>query len=157
MWWAGCDTKSLEWLLSLNHQDSTWRSAASTLPRPVPTAMLGWEALGTMKPLPCQVTTNPRGNVVTTSITVVEALGSDSMANTREPLLTVVTTNKPKMLTGLNQKVRGQEQGSPACPSRRHQHHRRISGAYPIVALKRNVVSPLFSRKGRQPQGTSMK
>jgi hypothetical protein len=32
------------------------------------------------------------------------------MVNTGESLLNVVTTNKPKVLTGLNQKVCGQEQ-----------------------------------------------
>jgi len=32
------------------------------------------------------------------------------MVNICKPLLNVVTRNKPKMLTGLNQKVRGQVQ-----------------------------------------------
>jgi hypothetical protein len=36
--------------------------------------------------------------------------GWDGMVNICEPLLNVVTSNKPKMLTDLNQKVRGQVQ-----------------------------------------------
>ena len=36
------------------------------------------------------------------------------MANASEPLINAVTDNKPKMLTGLNQKVRGWCRGSRA-------------------------------------------
>jgi hypothetical protein len=45
----------------------------------------------------------PRGEIVTASINAVEGLKCDGMANRSEPLLNVVTTNKPKMLTGLYQ------------------------------------------------------
>jgi len=44
--------------------------------------------------------------VTTTSIKVVGALEFDGMANEGELLLNAVNTNKPKVLTGLNQKVR---------------------------------------------------
>jgi hypothetical protein len=43
--------------------------------------------------------------VITTSIKVVGALGFDGMASKSKLLLNAVKTNKPKMLTGLNQKV----------------------------------------------------
>ena len=50
--------------------------------------------------------TEPRGNVITTSIKVVGALEFDGMASKSKLLINAVKTNKPKMLTGLNQKVR---------------------------------------------------
>jgi len=62
-------------------------------------------------------------------------------ANICEPLLNVVTVNKPKMLTGLNQKVRDRSRRF-SLAWRRHYGHRRTGGALPIVVLTRNVVSP---------------
>ena len=57
-------------------------------------------------------------------------LGSDGMANICEPLINVVRTNKPKVLNkvGLDQKVRGQEQGLPLPPPQMIRH-RRTGGA----------------------------
>lgn len=43
---------------------------------------------------------------MTASIKAVEALEFDGMANGSELLINVVKANKPKVLTGLNQKVR---------------------------------------------------
>jgi hypothetical protein len=48
--------------------------------------------------------TEPRGKVITTSIKVVGELEFDGMASTRKLLINVVKANKPKVLTGLNQK-----------------------------------------------------
>jgi len=48
----------------------------------------------------------PRGNVITTSTRVVGVLEFDGMASICKLLINVVTTNKPKVLTGLNQKVK---------------------------------------------------
>ena len=44
----------------------------------------------------------------TASITAVGSEG-DGTVNTCEPLINVVTSDKPKMLIGLSQKARGQE------------------------------------------------
>jgi hypothetical protein len=41
----------------------------------------------------------------------------DGKANSGELLINVVRTSKPKALTGLNQKVRGQVQGYPPSPA----------------------------------------
>ena len=45
------------------------------------------------------------------------------MVNPGEVLIKAVIINKPKMLSGLNQKVRGQVRGLPIPPSRM-MHHR---------------------------------
>jgi hypothetical protein len=52
---------------------------------------------------------------------------ADGTTNTREPLLNAVTDDKPKVLSGLNQKVRGWRKGS-RLSCRRPESHRRISG-----------------------------
>ena len=52
---------------------------------------------------------------------------ADGMTNTCEPLLNAVTDDKPKVLSGLNQKVRGWRKGS-RISCRRLKSHRRISG-----------------------------
>ena len=49
------------------------------------------------------------------------------MTNTCEPLLNAVTDDKPKVLSGLNQKVRGWRKDS-RLSCRRLKSHRRISG-----------------------------
>ena len=56
-------------------------------------------------------------------------------------MLNVVSNNKPKMLLGLDQKVRGKVQGLQR-PLAQMQHHRRIAAAFPTLLLRRNVVSP---------------
>ena len=66
---------------------------------------------------------------------------ADGTTNTREPLLNAVTDDKPKVLSGLNQKGRGWRKGS-RLSCRRPESHRRISGVSPIVVLMRNVISP---------------
>lgn len=65
-------------------------------------------------------------------------------ANKREPLLTIVTVDKPKMLIGLNQKVRDRYSRS-ALGCRRHHGHRWTGGALPIRVWTGNVVSPSSS------------
>ena len=61
--------------------------------------------------------------------------------NTCESLINVVTENKPKMLTGLDQKVRGQVQVLLTHLTQTTRHRRR--GEPQITqALTRNVVSP---------------
>jgi hypothetical protein len=52
-------------------------------------------------------------------------LGSDGKGSERELPINVVSENKPKMLTGLNQKVCGGYRGSQL-PARRRPNHRRI-------------------------------
>ena len=52
---------------------------------------------------------------------------ADGTTNTREPLLNAVTDDKPKVLSGLNQKVRGWRKDS-RLSCRRLKSHRRISG-----------------------------
>ncbi len=78
-------------------------------------------------------------------------LGSGSTVNIRESLINVVSSNKPKVLTGLNQKVRGRAQELPnllsqatAPPAqRRDLHYYRLSISR--MSLTRNVVSPSVS------------
>jgi hypothetical protein len=58
-----------------------------------------------------------------------------------ESLINVVSFNKPKMLTGLNQKVR--DQVSVLLPYRSQMlRHRRRGETYPMQVHKQNVVSP---------------
>ena len=52
--------------------------------------------------------------------------------------------SKPKVLTGLDQTVCGRHR-SASLSGRRHECHRRIGGAYPIMVRARNVVSPSLS------------
>ena len=54
---------------------------------------------------------------MTASIKAVKALEFDGMANGSELLRNVVKANKPKMLTGLNQKVRDGHGGIQFPPS----------------------------------------
>jgi hypothetical protein len=61
---------------------------------------------------------------MTASIAAVGALGLNGMVNKSELLINVVKANKPKMLTGLDQKVRGQVQGFQF-PLSQMKNHRR--------------------------------
>jgi hypothetical protein len=86
-------------------QDSTWWSATRTLRWRATEAIPSYEAQRTMYPHP------PDGRQPVKDDGDCEhhgswGLGSMVRANIREPLLTVVTVDKPKMLIGLNQKVR---------------------------------------------------
>lgn len=69
------------------------------------------------EPSPERAATGPRGEVVTASIGAVGALGLDGMVSSCEPLVNVVTLCKPKMLIGLDQKVRGLARGFSPTPS----------------------------------------
>jgi hypothetical protein len=81
---------------------------------------------------------------VTASITAVGSQGWMERANKREPPLTIVTVDKPKVLTGLDQKVRDRHRRfSLVC--RRHDGHRWTGGALPIRVWTGNVVSPSLS------------
>jgi len=64
-------------------------------------------------------------------------------------VLNVVRNDKPKMLIGLDQKVRGQVQGMVG-PLAQMQHHRRRAATFPTLLQRCNVVSPSFSRKGQR-------
>jgi len=57
------------------------------------------------------------------------------MVNIGESLINVVTENKPRMLTGLDQKVNGQAQVFFAHLSQLL-HHRQIGGTYPMQVFK---------------------
>jgi hypothetical protein len=87
---------------------------------------------------------------VTASVEAVGALGADGMANRGELLINVVTTNKPKMLTGLTQKGIVTRCWGCVLPNHSRNGHRRIGSAYPIRAIKWNVVSPYLSRTGKR-------
>jgi len=64
-----------------------------------------------------------------------------TQGNTCESLINVVTENKPKMLTGLDQKVRGQVQMFLTHLTQTTRHRRR-GEPQPTLAFTRNVVSP---------------
>jgi hypothetical protein len=58
--------------------------------------------------------------VIAANTKVAEALEFDGMANRGELLLNAVNANKPKVLTGLNQKVRDGNGGIQFPPSETH-------------------------------------
>ena len=71
------------------------------------------------------------------------------MANPGELLINVVRSNKPKALTGLNQKVRGQVQWGLPSPVVVVQATGGEAEPKPSVIHPWNVVSPSFSLQGR--------
>src|SRR5215467_13308035 len=75
------------------------------------------------------------------------------MVNRGERLINVVRVNKPKMLTGLSQKALRWVEEVPFLLSWTHKHRRRRERTCPIRLSLRNMVSPSFSLRGRQPQG----
>ena len=64
-------------------------------------------------------------------------------------MVNVVSNNKPKMLTGLDQKVRGQVQGLQ-CPLAQMKYHRRIAATFPTLATTAERGKPVVL-----PQGTA--
>lgn len=72
------------------------------------------------------------------------------MANRGELLINAVTTNKPKMLTGLTQNGTVTRWWSFVLSTHSQNGHRRIGSAYPIQAIERNVVSPYLSQRGKR-------
>ncbi len=70
----------------------------------------------------------PRGDVHDCQPQGGRERGWDDMANTCEPLLNVVRSNKPKGLKGLDQKVCGQVEAVPHCLPQMLRH-RRTGGA----------------------------
>lgn len=105
---SGCDTKSLMYLLCLNIQDIAQCSAIDTLLM----RGLSHRAVQSVQSsqnkiiLPEMVTAKPRGEARS-------GARVNDMENACELLINVVRTNKPKMLTGLNQKASGWHRGSP--------------------------------------------
>jgi hypothetical protein len=73
----------------------------------------------------------------------------DGMANSGELPINVVRTSKPKALTGLNQKVRGQVQGDPPSPAVAVAATGGEAEPKPSVVRPWNVVSPSSSLGGR--------
>ena len=63
------------------------------------------------------------------------------MVNRGEPLINVVTSNKPKRLTGLNQKVRGQVQVLLIHLSQMVHPGEKAEPKRPKTVLTRNVVN----------------
>jgi hypothetical protein len=71
------------------------------------------------------------------------------MGNPCEWPINVVKDDKPKKLTGLNQKVSGWLYGLHV-PDTQTNGHRRIGWHLTHLTVnKRNVVNPSFSRKGK--------
>ena len=68
------------------------------------------------------------------------------MGNICELLINVVKWNKPKVLTGLNQKVRGTVRVF-YIHSAQSTIPRRTSRPYPIGLPERNMVSPIISTR----------
>ena len=73
----------------------------------------------------------------------------DGMANSGELLINVVRSNKPKALTGLNQKVRGQVQRDLPSPVVVVRATGGEAEPTPSVIHPWNVVSPSSSSRGR--------
>ena len=70
------------------------------------------------------------------------------MVNTSESLLNVVTTNKPKVLTGLNQTVCGQEQELQNLLLQTLRH-RRKGETYPIYGAQVKRGKPVAFPLGK--------
>jgi hypothetical protein len=67
------------------------------------------------------------------------------MVNVREPSINVVIRNKPKMLTGLNQKVRSTAWSLILAPSWAQRATGEQRAPTPFVSYRRNTVSPYRS------------
>ena len=65
-------------------------------------------------------------------------------------LIKAVIKDKPKMLTGLNQKVRGQARGAPDSPVADDAPPAEKHDLTPGAIAKVNEVTPLSPRKGRR-------
>ena len=76
----------------------------------------------------------------------------DGMVNTCELLINVVTSGKPKMLTGLSQKALERVQGLDNILSWTHNAPGGERAPHPSLSTLRNVVSPYrsFRQKGRK-------
>ena len=70
------------------------------------------------------------------------------MANSGELLINVVRSSKPKALTGLNQKVRGQVQRDLPSPVVARPSHRRRGRAYTIRDSSVERVKPVVLLSG---------
>lgn len=128
-------------------KDITWGSATSTLPKHAAGVTWQYEALRTKWPHrpggTCPVRRRVRLPAPGRS-----GAGWDDMANTREPLINVVRSNKPKGLRGLNQKVGGQVEVLPHHPPQML-CHRRTGGAYVIHGTRAERGKPVSLPPGK--------
>ena len=72
------------------------------------------------------------------------------MVNICESLINVVINDKPKMLTGLNQKVSGQVQELGVFPDADVSATGGEARPNPFMVSMQNVVSPYLSQQGKQ-------
>src|SRR6516165_1774337 len=98
-------------------QDRTQCATTGTLPRRAAGAIRRCEALGTTYPHPNRVAGLPARESRRLPASRRSGARVDGRANSGELPINVVRTSKPKMLTGLNQKVSGQEPGFPSSPA----------------------------------------
>jgi hypothetical protein len=70
------------------------------------------------------------------------APGSGGQVNSGEAVLNVVNVDKPKMLIGLDQKVRGQVQGLIR-PLAQMTHHRRRAATFPTLGTSAKRGKPV--------------
>ena len=98
-------------------QDITQCATTGTLPRRAAGAIRRCEALGTTYPHPFRVAGSPVRESRRLPASRRSGARVDGRANSGELLINVVRTSKPKALTGLNQKVSGQELGLPSSPA----------------------------------------
>jgi hypothetical protein len=98
-------------------QDITQCATTGTLPRRAAGAIRRCEALGTTSPHPFRVAGSPMRESRRLPASRRSGARVDGMANSGELPINVVRTSKPKALTGLNQKVSGQELGFLSSPA----------------------------------------
>ena len=141
----------------LQPHDRTRRSFGGSLGVRALLATAMFEAIPTMYPDPARVKQTPRGQAKLRA-SRSRGLGFGSMVNISEPMINLVNCNMPKMLTGMNQKVRGgglwtgrvPEQGQQPPPG--DSRHLTFQ-----LSLMRNMVSPYSRPSGQsEPQGTPM-
>ena len=101
---AGKSAPNLEFYLQYPTKACGWSNPAVRSP---------WDN----EPTPVGVVAEPRGEAITASIEAVRAQGLDGMATIWESLINAVNCSKPKMLTGLDQKVSGRVRGLVPSPS----------------------------------------
>jgi hypothetical protein len=129
-------------------QDITQCATTGTLPRRAAGVIRRCEALGTTKPHPNRVAGSPVRESRRLPASRRSGARVDGRANSGELPINVVNTNKPKALTGLNQKVSGQGPGFPL-PRPSLSSHRRTGRASTIRDTSVERGKPVILPRGR--------
>ena len=140
----------------LQPHDRTRRSFGGSLGVRALLATAMFEAIPTMYPDPARVKQTPRGQAKLRA-SRSRGLGFGSMVNISEPTINLVNWTMPKMLTGMNQKVRERVFGWVQFQSKDDSSPGDSRHLTFQLSLMRNMVSPYSRPSGQsEPQGTPM-